>query len=119
MSSKCSSSLSLRQVEDCLFRLPSDTLVSQSDVFRDLLLLPVEADETEGQSNTNPIVLEHIKKGRLPIPHEIVISPVSNQPEWLDGAQRTTYTIVTYSLTLSLRQAHHSFRVARWISNDA
>jgi hypothetical protein len=27
-----------------------------------LFLLPVEADETEGQSNTNPIVLESIKK---------------------------------------------------------
>ncbi|KAG1728073.1 hypothetical protein EDB19DRAFT_1747897 [Suillus lakei] len=49
-------------VEDCLFRVPRDTLESQSDVFRDLFLLPVQADKAEGYSDTNPIVLEGILK---------------------------------------------------------
>ncbi|KAG2039834.1 hypothetical protein BDR03DRAFT_825379, partial [Suillus americanus] len=50
------------QVEDCLFRVPRDTLESQSDVFRDLFLLPVQADKAEGCSDTDPIVLEGILK---------------------------------------------------------
>ncbi|KAG1726077.1 uncharacterized protein EDB91DRAFT_64371 [Suillus paluster] len=49
-------------VEDCLFRVPRNTLESQSDVFRDLFLLPVKADEAEGRSDTNPIVLEGIQQ---------------------------------------------------------
>ncbi|KAG2141266.1 hypothetical protein DEU56DRAFT_885326 [Suillus clintonianus] len=49
-------------VEDCLFRVPRDTLEAQSDIFRDLFLLPVDADKAEGDSDTNPIVLEGILK---------------------------------------------------------
>lgn len=49
-------------VEDYLFRVPRDTLESQSDVFRDLFLLPIQADGAEGCSDTNPIVLEGIQR---------------------------------------------------------
>ncbi|OJA21546.1 hypothetical protein AZE42_03252 [Rhizopogon vesiculosus] len=49
-------------VEDCLFRVPYHALASQSDVFRDLALLPVAAHKAEGHSDTDPIVLEGIKK---------------------------------------------------------
>ncbi|OAX41238.1 hypothetical protein K503DRAFT_712991 [Rhizopogon vinicolor AM-OR11-026] len=48
-------------VEDCLFRVPYHALASQSDVFRDLALLPV-AHKAEGHSDTDPIVLEGIKR---------------------------------------------------------
>jgi len=63
---KCSaSSLSgLRQVENYLFRVPHSCL-AQSEVFRDLFLLPVGAHGAEGQSDANPIVLEGIKKGEF------------------------------------------------------
>lgn len=42
--------------------MPRDTLESQSDVFRDLFLLPVQANGAEGYSDTNPIVLEGIQR---------------------------------------------------------
>lgn len=79
-------------VEDHLFRVPRDTLESQSDVFRDLFLLPVQADGAEGYSDTNPIVLEGIQREEFqslmkvlyPMPFtRLSASPDATLEEWI------------------------------------
>ena len=49
------------QVENRLFRVPRQSLESQSKIFRDMFSLPV-AEDTEGSSDNNPIRLDGIKK---------------------------------------------------------
>ncbi|KAH7883264.1 hypothetical protein F5I97DRAFT_1903676 [Phlebopus sp. FC_14] len=52
------------QVEDCLFRVPRHTLVSQSKFFREMFLVPPpKGSEPEGTSDEHPICVQGIKKG--------------------------------------------------------
>ncbi|QRW11950.1 The BTB (BR-C, ttk and bab)/POZ (Pox virus and Zinc finger) domain [Ceratobasidium sp. AG-Ba] len=48
-------------VEDVLFKVEISRLAAHSDVFRNMLELPSGSDETEGSSDTNPVVLPQIK----------------------------------------------------------
>lgn len=77
-------------VEDRLFRVPRDTLESQSDVFRDLFLLPVEADKAEGYSDTSPIVLEGIMKEEFQSLMKVLYPmPLTRSPHSSDGLPTT------------------------------
>lgn len=49
------------QVENCLFKVPRQTLEFQSKVFRDMFSLPASA-VAEGSSDNNPIRLDGIAK---------------------------------------------------------
>ncbi|KAN0081373.1 hypothetical protein V8E55_008997 [Tylopilus felleus] len=49
------------QVENCLFRVPRQSLQSQSRVFRDMFSLPVSG-VAEGSSDDNPIRLEGVSE---------------------------------------------------------
>lgn len=77
-------------VEDCLFRVPRDTLESQSDIFRDLFLLPVQADKAEGYSDSNPIVLEGILKDEFQSLMKVLYPmPFTRLPPAPDGLPAT------------------------------
>ncbi|KAI6113531.1 hypothetical protein EV401DRAFT_1982808 [Pisolithus croceorrhizus] len=53
------------QVEDCLFRVPRQTLEAQSPVFRNMFSMPPPPDvEVEGLSDEHPIVLPEPVKAR-------------------------------------------------------
>ncbi|KAH0829113.1 hypothetical protein J3R83DRAFT_2580 [Lanmaoa asiatica] len=51
-------------VENCLFRVPRQSLESQSRIFRDMFSLPV-VEDAEGSSDDNPIRLDGIKFKRF------------------------------------------------------
>ncbi|KAJ3849332.1 hypothetical protein EV368DRAFT_47507 [Lentinula lateritia] len=48
------------KVEHVLFKVPTDALTAESEVFRDLLKLPPVPSNTEGLSDENPIHLEGV-----------------------------------------------------------
>ncbi|KAJ4494783.1 hypothetical protein C8J55DRAFT_415357 [Lentinula edodes] len=48
------------KVEDVLFKVPTDALTAESEVFRDLLKLPPVPSNVEGLSDENPIHLEGV-----------------------------------------------------------
>ncbi|KAI6163367.1 hypothetical protein EDD17DRAFT_1812868, partial [Pisolithus thermaeus] len=57
--------LGLETVEDCLFRVPRQTLEAQSPVFRNMFSMPPPPDvEVEGLSDEHPIVLPEPVKAR-------------------------------------------------------
>jgi len=50
-------------VEGCIFHIPVDALVEQSEIFRGMMELPVSSDqEAEGLSDENPIRLDGVSK---------------------------------------------------------
>jgi hypothetical protein len=48
---------SIFAVENFLYRIPRDTLSQQSDLFKDILGLPLEEGSLEGQHDDHPIIL--------------------------------------------------------------